>query len=382
MFETILLSLASFAEPFSISVAESLLALMLIASTITLYKERDFSIFKKSYTQFFFLMVLAETLSAVFGYDPAISFHSWFSFWVLMPLFCVYILFDGKNRERYFFFLFAAAIITVLYSIFQLPATTEHRARGFYSHSLTYGNMVAIIFIATVGFSLFTQPKNLKLRFFIYATGAFSLIGLLMSGSRGPILSAFVVILAMMIYRFRKKGVAIALAIVVLSTIVAITNPFIKGRFEHIETDIQQGSDSSVGTRFVLWEATSKAIMERPLFGYGKGNFKPVISKIVVVPVGSMAHAHNSYLQYTFTNGFFGMFALIMFLSALTRHILRAMKTNPYAKTALFVLIVYMLEGLTENNFSDSEVVMTAYTAIALLITPVREKTYHLFNKS
>lgn len=356
--------------------------LLIIAAAITVYKERDFTIFKKSYTKFFLLMILAETLSTIFGYDPAKSLHSWSSFWVVGHLFCIYIIFDGKNRERYFVLMFIGMIISVFYSLPQMAVLVDHRVKGFYSHPLTYGNVTAMMFTAAVGLLMFTMPKDKKLKYFMFIACVFCLAGLLLSGGRGPMLSSFVSILAMIIYRYKTKGVAIAMAILVTVTVVAVSTPFIKDRFTKIETDMETGSNTSVGTRMVLWEATSKAIMEKPLFGYGKGNFKPVVSKYIDVPVASMAHAHNSYLQYTFVNGFFGLIALLLFLSALFRHVVRSAKTNPYAKTAIFVLVVYMLEGLTENNFNDSEVVMAAYIIIALLITPVREKTYHLFSRS
>jgi O-antigen ligase len=128
-------------------------------------------------------------------------------------------------------------------------------------------------------------------------------------------------------------------------------------------------TNSSIGTRLVLWEASAKAIMNKPLFGYGKGNFKPVISSYINVPVASRAHAHNSYIQYTFLHGFFGLFALLGFLGFLLWEIAARAKDSPYGKVAFFALLVFMLEGLTENNLSDSEVAMMIFAVVGALLS-------------
>ncbi len=382
MLEFIVLGLSATASTVSISATQILLALLIIMSAVKLYQTRDFSLFKKSYFLYFLLMVMAEFLSTIFGTDMTNSLKSFFSFWVYFHLFAVYLLYDGRNREKIFLFFFIGILMDLGYDAYYFATSETYvRANGFLSHALTYGNEMGIMFIAACGFLFFTPPPDRKMKILFVFFALAALTALILSDSRGSIMASMLTLSAMIIYRFRSKGlITVAVGLAVLFSLMYFDSS-LGQRFKHIGAEISGGSNTSVGTRLVLWETTAKAIMAKPLFGYGKGNFEEVIRPMINVPVMSVAHAHNSYLQYTFTNGFFGLIALFLFISALFRHIGRAIYDNPYAKTALFVLIVYMAEGLTENNFTDSEVVMAAFFSIALLITPLREQWSGLLDK-
>lgn len=378
-----ILELSALFAVVSISATQILLAILIVMTGITMYQTRDFSIFKKSYTIYFMLMILAETLSTVFGINPEHSMKDWSTFWVYFHLFTVYVIYDGKNRDAIFLFFLVGTIISLAYSFYIAAMTADdYRAAGFYSHALTYGNVMAILFIAALGFAFFTLPSEKRSRFLVLLAIAVTFACVLKSGSRGSILAMFFTSFAMIIYRYKAKGVAVTIAVIISIAVLVAAVPSASGRFSRIGKELESGSSTtSVGTRLVLWEASTKAIMSKPLFGYGKGNFREVIAPTLDVPVASMAHAHNSYIHYTFTNGFLGLVMLFMFLGALLRHMSRMSEYNPYAKTAVFVLIAFMLEGLTENNFGDSEVVMTTFLSIALLITPEKENPFRLFTK-
>lgn len=381
MFELVILELSALSAILSISATQMLLALLIVMAFAIMYKTHDFSIFKKSYTLYFIMMIAAETFSTFFGVDTANSIKSWSTFWVYLHLFAVYIVYDGKNREHIFLFFLAGTLITLGYAFYQASISHEtFRPTGFFSHALTYGNVMAVLAVGAFGFLIFTPPATRR-AFFINISGLLlASYCVFQSQSRGSILALLVTSFAMLIYRFRAKGIAAAAVILILGAVAVVNNPSVSGRFTEIGSDLEHGSETSIGTRLVLWEASTEAIMEKPLFGYGKGNFQKVIKPMIDVPVLSMAHAHNSYIQYTFTNGFFGLVALLLFLSALYRHLFRMTQQNPYAKTAVFILTAFLIEGLTENNFSDSEVVMATFLSIGILITPVKENPVRLFS--
>jgi len=196
-------------------------------------------------------------------------------------------------------------------------------------------------------------------------------MALILSGSRGPILSFTVAVFLMLSYRYKLKGILAGTIITALLVCSIALIPSVNKRF--VETiDNVHVTTSSIGTRIVLWEASSKAIMMRPFFGYGKRNFKSEVSKYIDVPTSSRAHAHNSYIQYTFLHGFVGLFAMLGFLGSIIWEIKRRMHSSPFIKTAMFVAIVFILEGFTENNFTDSEVVIMFCSLVGLMLAPGR----------
>lgn len=64
----------------------------------------------------------------------------------------------------------------------------------------------------------------------------------------------------------------------------------------------------------------------------------------------------------------FGLFAMLGFFGSMILEITRRMHSGPFIKVALFVLVVFLLEGLTENNFTDSEVAMMFCSLIGLML--------------
>jgi len=371
LFTTILLRLGAFSNSISISAAETCLGLLIIIAAVKIYRNREFSVFKKGFFIFYMLMILAELISTFAGVDPERSVKDLTSFWVMSYLPVIYVLFTGRDKMGYLVYVFAGAVAASVFGVLEKFIVPLERADGFFSHALTYGNVLALVAITALGVLVMGLCKNTFQKRLTYLTLFTVITALVLTISRGPILAFIISVFIMLVYRYRLKGLAAAILFTALITGFVFSVPQIKHRFVDTISNIHD-TKSSIGTRIVLWEASSKAIMMRPFFGYGKRNFKDEVSKYIDVPTSSRAHAHNSYIQYTFLHGFFGLFALLGFLGSLLWEISRRMRMNGFIKTALFVLIVFLLEGLTENNFSDSEVAMMCYSLIGLMLAPGR----------
>lgn len=313
-------------------------------------------------------MVITETISAFAGTNIQKSLSEVPSIWTYMYLYSCLILFNGANLNRVLYAFFAGSILNAISGVYDVFAAGFDRAIGFYTHALTYGNAAAVVFICALGLLIFVKTQPPKLRILTAAAVLMSGFALLLSVSRGPMLYASATAALMFIYQYKMKAAA---AVTCIAMIIAVIIYFDDPLRERIFTD-RGGKDtaSSVGTRMVLWETAIKAIAERPVLGFGKGNFTQYVKDNVKVPLSSTAHAHNSYLHYTFNNGLLGLVFLLGFLISLFRFIHRRSKEYPPAKAALFVFIVFLMEGLTENNFGDSEVVMLTMLLIAVLTAP------------
>ncbi|ADD69495.1 O-antigen polymerase [Denitrovibrio acetiphilus DSM 12809] len=367
----ILLKFGALANPVSISAAEGTFGLIILIAIYKIYKTKDYSVFKKGFFIFFLLMVVAEIISTFIGVNPGKSLPRLKSFWVLLYLPVIYVVFEGRDKAGYLMWLFAGGILTTVFGLYEYFSGKVDRLQGFLTHSLTYGNVAALICITALGLLVMKLYKNKKQLALTVATFLICLVGLVLSGSRGPIFSLLITGFALVVYRYHLKGVVGGIVLIALICGGIYADPQVRERFT-VTIDNIHKTESSIGTRLVLWEAASEAIMLRPFFGYGKGNFKDEVSKYINVPTSSRAHAHNSYIQYTFLHGFFGLFALLGFIGTLMWEIYRRSKCSPFIKVGMFVFVVFLLEGLTENNLSDSEVVMTCLSVVGLTLAPGR----------
>ena len=374
MYIDILLRLGAVANSLSISASEIVLGLLILLAIYKTYKTRDYSVFKKGFFLFFLLMIVAETISTFAGIDPERSMKGFTTWWVLLYLPAIYIVFQGRDRVKYFVYVFLGAVIASVYGVYELLNGDVRRADGFFSHALTYGNVIALVAIAAFGVLLYRLYETKNHFYITSVTLVLTIVALLVSGSRGPILAFIITAFMVFIFRFKVKGFITGILLLIILVSVAYKVPHIQQRFTNI-ADNAKVTTSSVGTRLVLWEASSRAIMLRPFFGYGKNNFRDNIGEFIDVPTSSRAHAHNSYIQYTYLHGFFGLFAMLGFLGSILWEIKRKMRDNPFMKVAMSVIVVFMLEGLTENNFTDSEVAIMCFSLVGMMLAPRRSES-------
>jgi O-antigen ligase len=365
------LRFGAFFNSLSISAAEGILGVLMLAAIYRLHTIRDYSVFKKSFFVFFILMIIAETISTFTGVDPDNSIKSLKSFWPLFYLPVIYVLFEGRNKMGYLNYSFVGGITAAVYGIYEIVSGKVQRADGFFSHALTYGNIMAILCITALGVLVFRLYRRKSQLYLTIAALVLCGAALMLSGSRGPILSFMIVAVVMFVYGFGWRGFAVCAVFLAICTGVVAGVPAVKMRFAETISSLDD-STTSMGTRLVLWEASSNAIMARPIFGYGKRNFKNEVSKYIDVPTSSRAHAHNTYIQYTFLHGFFGLVALLGYLGSIIWETKRRIRSGPFVKLAMFILAVFLLEGLTENTLGDSEVVMSCFSLVGLMLAPGR----------
>ena len=371
MLTDILLKLGFLSLPTSISGAETALGLLIIIAFFKVVKTKDYSIAKKGFFIFYLSMLVAVVISAFIGVDVKKSLGNLTSPWVLMYLPVLYVIFQGKDKIIYLMFMLTGGMLSTFMGFYQIIFEDKPRMNGFLTHALTFGNVMALVCITALGVLLFKIYEKRPHLYITFAALIICSVGLIMSGSRGPIMSFALSAVLMIVYRFRWRGLIAGVLLVALFCGAVYSVPSVNERFTGTFSNVGN-TKSSMGTRLVLWEATSQAIMLRPFFGYGGGNFRKVITGYVKVPVSSKAHAHNTYLQFTFLYGFFGLAALLGFLGSLMWEILRRRRSSDLIKVSIFVLLVFMLEGLTENALGDSEVVMTCLAVVGLALAPGR----------
>jgi O-antigen ligase len=117
-------------------------------------------------------------------------------------------------------------------------------------------------------------------------------------------------------------------------------------------------------------------IKDRPLLGWGYGNYKkfrdPYYQRYP--QVDTTAHAHNNFLQMWVEGGVFGLSAFLLLFWTILANGWRAYRLSakePFKNLALggvLSIVGFLLGGLTQYNFGDAEVVIVMWVVAGLIM--------------
>jgi O-antigen ligase len=117
-------------------------------------------------------------------------------------------------------------------------------------------------------------------------------------------------------------------------------------------------------------------IKDHPVFGIGVHGFPKLIDQYAKgFPLDAKGHAHNAYLQAAINYGLPGLFLLLAVYVALALRLFQNFRKTGsiWAFAGLTILAMYMLEGLTEDNFGDAEVAMYFWFLQGLILGQIVE---------
>jgi len=130
----------------------------------------------------------------------------------------------------------------------------------------------------------------------------------------------------------------------------------------------------STAARIDFWQASLKAIKERPIFGYGLENQGEIISRYYAKDWGVPSdinvipnRAHNLFLDILLTGGFFGLVAYLFLLYVFLKIILRNIKENK-SRYLNYAILASLAGYLASLQFNFSFVVGQAYFCLILAI--------------
>jgi len=222
----------------------------------------------------------------------------------------------------------AAAGVTAIYAVYQwitghdlvrdrtlLTTGGEYIATAFHSHHLSFGGQIALgvtMAMAWLRRDLIEQPRRLWQPLLVCLLLG---LGLIWSFARSAQLGTLVAAIALVITlptRWRRAGVGALLAVVVL----AVVMPSIRERVKEGFTDKKEV------TRINLWRSSVAGIADKPVLGWGQGNFWVMMDEHKVEGFyESKAHSHNDYLMHAVNAGLLGLAAYMWLLVAILKHL-------------------------------------------------------------
>jgi putative inorganic carbon (hco3(-)) transporter len=334
-------------------------------------------------------------LSTFLSLDVLNSLVGYRKLWLIGAFFIPYHLLQSpREAERLISLMVIVATVVAVYGIVQhftgidwsrqirglepSPALIwfeGFRTKGFHPSGITYAhNLLFPLSILTAW--VFAPIMSGKQRLLLIGGWAVMILALLFSLTRGVWVAYVVVLLVLGIVRGGKTLVGVACGLVLLGGLLFTAGAGVQERARKA-FDLEENLGRSQ-----IWLANLDMLTDRPLFGWGYGNYRnfrePYYERYP--KADHSGHAHNSFLQIAVDSGLVGLTAFLAFFVVLLRtgwHAYRLLPpsaepsmTEPlrsFALGAWLSIIGFLIGGLTQHNFGDAEVVIVMWTVAGLL---------------
>ena len=242
-----------------------------------------------------------------------------------------------------------------------------HRARGPFSIYMTLAGILTLMLLATLPRLLPGAPRR---RWFI-PLWLLLLGGLIATYTRGAWLGFAAGVLALLPASRRGRVILVGgLAALVLGLLAG--PPGLRHRF----LSMGDPEEATVKERRYMWESGLVMARERPWLGFGPGGVKREYRAFAMEEAHKKrtGHVHNTPLQILVERGVIGLAAWLWIWVAFYVYAIGVLRRlAPDAVAARIVVIGslaaitgFLVGGLSEYNFGDSEVVMVAWAIAAL----------------
>lgn len=274
--------------------------------------------------------ILRGEISNVSLFKEFVYVKSWTN-----PILLFFVLFnivdDEKTCTRALLGLIALLAITVssqflgAFGIIEYDAATlarRGRAAGLGDIN-DYASFLVLFIPLLLSSFLFKRRASIKSATGILLVLSFS--GLIITGSRGGVLSFFISMLIYFLLLYREKIVnlrkiiLLCMMLTVVSGVVLLILPSrvteaVIARFDPAQSESLHDLTSG---RTLIWSCGLRLFMESPIFGHGNGAFLPLVEKKFSI----RCVAHNQYLEHLVNYGIIGLSILLMIFFKLFQYV-------------------------------------------------------------
>ena len=250
------------------------------------------------------------------------------------------------------------------------PAWLYHRcnrARGFFSIYMTLAGVLSLVLLANLPRLLpgARLPRWPTLPWLV------SLVGLLATYTRGAWMGFVVGVLALI--PATRKGRWLLLGGLIVLGLTTLAGPqHLRQRF----LTMGDPDDPTVKERVYMWRSGLTMWRQHPVLGVGPGGVKREYESYALPEAVKKrtGHVHNTPLQVLVERGVLGLAAWVWIWAAFYARGIRLLRRLPsearqeraLVAGSLAAITGFLIAGLSEYNFGDSEVVMVAWALMAL----------------
>jgi O-antigen ligase len=323
------------------------------------------------YFKYLLVFSVATLIASIFGIDRLNSLTDNKELFSLLLIPILLIILNSKKRLQ----LSLAVILTStligafrgVIQVIQTGVTTDFRLKGFTSHWMTFSGLLMLTAIFFFVYLFYENKITIKLGL---AAATLFLLGMIaLSLTRSAYLGLAVALPAFLIY-YRPK---ILLVVIPAVFIVFLLLP--QSVINRAKSTFDPNNDT-IKDRIYMFHAAKNIFKDYPLTGVGPDNIKTVYADYKH-PNDQLnqGHLHNVLLNILAERGLLGLVSMLLTLTAIFWFILKKTKTpDPYHKiisiAVLFTYIGFLIAGVGEYNFGDSEIRFTLFYFISLPFLP------------
>jgi O-antigen ligase len=309
------------------------------------------------YFKLFLLYIIFSFISTLFSIDflNSLKDNKEFFIFLLIPIYLM-VISSRKRLEVSFFTVLASAAASALLGIgitIVKGTSLDYRLKGLTSHWMTYSGLLMMVFIFFFVYLFYEKKKKTKI--IISLSQAVMLAAVLLSLTRSMWVGIFVSLAIFIIY---YKPRILFLAVPALIIIVLVLPASVKNRI--VSTfDMNNATNKD---RIYMVATGIDIFKDHPLTGVGPDNIKNVYDRYKPPEAElSNPHLHNNFLNVLAERGIFALICLVAaFVFILIQLIKKIKNSIGFEKTiatgALFVFIGFLVSGMFEYNFGDSEI--------------------------
>lgn len=346
--------------PFSIAGANILSGLILIVLLAEIATKKDFTRILTAEGLPLLILLLTALLSAIGAADSReaiISFISPLLKYAVVFLAVSYCLDTTHKFKQFAVTVSVGGAISSIYAIYQFFEVSGGRVTSFFYNPNLAGNYLAVCTV--VSLSMFLASKTRLQQAGLALTTIVGLSGTIFTMSRGALLGlgiALIMLGVVMANVLQKKRVLLYI-ILALVLILLIMPDQVIDRFKKI-TDLE---DSSNHQRILMARGALEIFKQRPILGWGPGNFGILYKELALPGARHFSHPHNIYLSFMTELGLIGLTAFLWLAGILTLRTLKIIATDNrdlqwvIALSTFLSIVIHFVHGFVDTPLSQTQ---------------------------
>ena len=326
---------------------EIAVGIIFIITIIKIFK-KEIIYFNKIFTYGFLFFYFSIIVSSIFSDYIFISLKSTLFYvrFFILALSIFYILNNSENFLKLFKNILLIIYLVLIFdgfyqyffyeNIIGLSNPNKSRISSFFGEELIYGSFLCRFLPILLGLLIFFHKKNFD-KIFIYIIIFLSVIAIFISGERAAFILSLISILIIIFSSnfFNKSKYYISLSILVVITIIVLSNDTIKNKWKltisnsflnltNNELIIDNKKYPLILNEKYTYMSLSafKMFKDRPILGHGVKSFRFNCKKdpykfdefnVYNFRINCGNHPHNSYIQLIAETGFVGFSLVIVF---------------------------------------------------------------------
>jgi O-antigen ligase len=371
-----------FWSPISITGAQTAVSFALLFWLVRMFLTKKFCLARNPLN----IPIVAFLVAAAIGVIMAVNFkHSLKAYMTLGWMFIFFLIVNNvKDTIQFKKLVRILVLITTIggaYGIFQhltkidFFGNIKHlrlpmaRSTGFFDGPATFGNYILLVLPVVIGLSSYIRIGREKR--WLQLSGLIILTAIIFSYGRAVWMGLIVGLIFMGILGSKRLLLSI-LAGIMICSILILALPSSEFALRVVGT---VKSKRPVGDRTEFWEGSLRILRDYPITGVGWEGFRKVYPRYrPSEEEKSVSNAHNNFVDVAVDSGLLGLGIFIWLLVTIYKvgfHIFKELEDG-YFKGFVWgfmgSLTAFLIAGLSQYNFGDSEVVMLFYFLLGMVL--------------